>query len=99
MRPKPLTRRQRAILRYVFDHREEHGWAPTVREIGEHFGIRSTTGVVDHLSALERKGMLVRDVGKPRCLALTDRGATELAGATVTEDDEIAAILAAMEDG
>ncbi len=53
---EPLTERQEAILRFIARQAEKQGYPPTIREIGEQFGIRSTNGVNDHLKALERKG-------------------------------------------
>lgn len=55
-----LTDRQEKILAFVQSFQEERGYPPSMREIGEQFGIRSTNGVSDHLRALERKGVLQR---------------------------------------
>ncbi len=63
-----LTDRQRQILEFITDRIEEQGYPPTIREIGEHMGIRSTNGVNDHLKALERKGYLKREGLKSRAL-------------------------------
>lgn len=67
MRPV-LTERQRQALDYITDCLNARGYPPTLREIGEHMGIRSTNGVNDHLKALERKGYLVREELKSRAL-------------------------------
>ena len=53
---EPLTERQEKILSFIKRSIVEQGYPPTIREIGEHFGIRSTNGVNDHLKALEREG-------------------------------------------
>jgi len=63
-----LTRRQQEVLDYINGCIESRGYPPTLREIGEHFGIRSTNGVNDHLKALERKGFLAREDMKSRAL-------------------------------
>ena len=63
-----LTDRQKAILDFISQSIEERGYPPTLREIGEHFGIRSTNGVNDHLRALEKKGHLQREDLKSRAL-------------------------------
>lgn len=63
-----LTERQREILTYIQSHIVDNGYPPTVREIGTHFGIRSTNGVADHLKSLERKGFLHRGNLKSRAL-------------------------------
>ena len=65
-----LTDRQRAVLQYISDSIESRGYPPTLREIGNHLGIRSTNGVNDHLRALERKGYLTREDMKSRTLRL-----------------------------
>lgn len=63
-----LTERQRQILEFITKRIGEQGYPPTIREIGEEMGIRSTNGVNDHLKALERKGFLKREVLKSRAL-------------------------------
>jgi len=63
-----LTERQRQALQFITDCLSDRGYPPTLREIGEHMGIRSTNGVNDHLKALERKGYLVREELKSRAL-------------------------------
>lgn len=57
---RPLTSRQREIVRFIVAFRETNGYSPTMREIGVRLGIRSTNGVADHLRALERKGAIRR---------------------------------------
>lgn len=64
-----LTRRQKMVLDFVMRTIREEGYPPTLREIGNHMGIRSTNGVNDHLKALERKGYLRK--GNLRARALT----------------------------
>jgi len=71
---RPLTERQASILGWVSAYIEEHGFAPSLREIGRAFNIRSTNGVNDHLNALVRKGYLTRDTGgaKSRAMVVID---------------------------
>src|SRR3989449_5274752 len=71
---EPLTDRQEKILAFIKKSIQEQGYPPTIREIGEHFGIRSTNGVNDHLKALERKGYLMRGELKSRALSVIDGG-------------------------
>ncbi len=66
--PEALTDRQREILDYISSSIDTRGFPPTLREIGLHFGIRSTNGVNDHLKALEKKGFLLRDTLKSRAM-------------------------------
>jgi repressor LexA len=63
-----LTQRQREILDFISASIVERGYPPTLREIGEHFHIRSTNGVNDHLKALEKKGHLRREDLKSRAM-------------------------------
>jgi repressor LexA len=71
---EPLTERQEKILTFIKRSIQEQGYPPTIREIGEFFGIRSTNGVNDHLKALERKGYLLRGELKSRALSVIDGG-------------------------
>ncbi len=79
-----LTDRQLEVLRFIAVQIEEHGYPPTIREIGEALDIRSTNGVNDHLKALERKGFLTRDRVKSRALIPTGAARQALGG----EDDD-----------
>jgi repressor LexA len=63
-----LTDRQKEILDFITRSIKDRGYPPTLREIGLHFGIRSTNGVNDHLRALEKKGHLQREDLKSRAL-------------------------------
>ena len=82
-----LTERQAEVLRFIERRITEQGYPPTLREIGEELGIRSTNGVNDHLKALERKGLLSRDGHRSRALQPHRDGvlrAAMAAGRTVT---------------
>lgn len=67
-----LTKRQEQTLDFIRSSIEERGYPPTLREIGEFMGIKSTNGVNDHLRALERKGYLRREDMKSRALKLVE---------------------------
>lgn len=69
-RPK-LTDRQRTILEFIEHRILRRGVAPTIREIGAEFAIKSTNGVRQHLSALIRKGYLRKQALISRGLELT----------------------------
>jgi len=71
-----LTARQEQTLDFIRKSIEERGYPPTLREIGEYMGIRSTNGVNDHLRALERKGYLRREDMKSRALKLVSSAET-----------------------
>ncbi len=66
-----LTTMQRRMLEAIRAFARRHGMPPTVRELGEAFGLKSST-VFAHLRALERKGYLRRSPGKARGLRLTE---------------------------
>lgn len=63
-----LTKRQQQVLDFIGASIGDRGYPPTLREIGEHFGIKSTNGVNDHLKALEKKGYLTREDLKSRAM-------------------------------
>ncbi len=66
----PLTRRQKEILDYLARHIERKGYAPTIEEIGEHFGLSSLATVHKHLSNLQEKGLIKREWNRSRALEL-----------------------------
>ncbi len=63
-----LTKRQREIFDYVKSYGEEHGYPPTVRDIGKAIGLTSSSTVHAHLANLEKLGALRRDPTKPRAI-------------------------------
>lgn len=67
-----LTRRQREIYEFLREKIINRGYGPTVREIGLHFNIRSPNGVMCHLKALERKGLISREQNMSRAIQLAD---------------------------
>jgi repressor LexA len=67
-----LTERQREIYDFIRDKIEGRGYGPTVREIGEGFGIKSPNGVMCHLKALEKKGLILREEHAARAIQLID---------------------------
>lgn len=56
------------IMTVINDAIEEHGYPPSIREIGDAVGLQSTSSVAYQLRALERKGYLIRDAHKPRAV-------------------------------
>lgn len=82
---RTLTRRQQDIFDLIRELIIQRGYGPTVREIGHHFGISSPNGVMCHLKALERKGLIVRHAKQSRAIELVDaadrgRFAMQMAG-------------------
>jgi repressor LexA len=63
-----LTKRQQEIFDYVKQYVGEHGYPPTVRDIGKAIGLASSSTVHAHLANLEKLGVLRRDPTKPRAI-------------------------------
>ena len=61
-----LTARQRKIVRFIGGWIQEHGYSPSMREIGRAVGLTSTSSVEHQLAALQAKGYLRRAAGCPR---------------------------------
>ena len=65
-----LTKRQEQVLEFIRAYIRENGYPPSVRDIGEEFGLSPAT-VHDHLKALERKGYLDKKPNRSRSLSVT----------------------------
>jgi repressor LexA len=65
-----LTRRQKEILDFLDRHISRKGYAPTIEEIGEQFGLSSLATVHKHLTNLQKKGVVKRDWNRSRGLEL-----------------------------
>jgi repressor LexA len=72
-----LTERQHAVYQFIREKIRSRGYGPTVREIGEQFGIRSPNGVMCHLKALEKKGLILREPNMSRAIQLATEPADE----------------------
>ena len=69
---KQITDRQKQILTFISDYQESNSYPPTVREIGEHFGV-SIRAVQDHITALQKKGFITQTQKKSRSIkVITD---------------------------
>src|ERR1700750_2708070 len=71
-----LTSRQREVFDFICEKITGRGYGPTVREIGDNFRIASPNGVMCHLKALEKKGLITREPNMSRAIQLEndDRG-------------------------
>ena len=67
-----LTARQREIYSFIRSKIQGRGYGPTVREIGNQFGIKSPNGVMCHLKALQKKGLIHREPNMSRAIQLLD---------------------------
>ena len=65
-----LTDRQREILSFIHGYVADHGYPPSVREIGESVGLSSPSTVHSHLRTLQERGYLRTDPTKPRTIEL-----------------------------
>ena len=74
MSENKLSKKQEEILTYIKDFTLEKGYPPTVRDICEAVGLKSTSSVHAHLSTLERNGFIRRDPTKPRAIEIIDEG-------------------------
>lgn len=64
---KQITERQKEILNFISDYQAENSYPPTVREIGDHFGV-SIRAVQDHITALQKKGVITQTQKKSRSI-------------------------------
>ena len=79
-----LTDRQREVYQFIREKIRHRGYGPTVREIGTQFKISSPNGVMCHLKALEKKGLITREPNMSRAITLAtetpEGGGLPLAG-------------------
>ena len=79
-----LTERQREVYQFIREKIRHRGYGPTVREIGTQFKISSPNGVMCHLKALEKKGLITREPNMSRAIMLAtetpEGGGLPLAG-------------------
>ena len=68
-----LTPRRKQILEFLQRYIEQHGYAPTIQEIGRNFHLSSTATVHKHLQNLEAKGLIRRNWNHSRAIELTGR--------------------------
>ena len=65
-----LTKSQKAVFEFIREKILGRGYGPTVREIGSRFDISSPNGVMCHLKALEKKGLISREPNRSRAIQL-----------------------------
>ena len=75
-----LSARQQKILDFIREHVRQHGYPPSVREIGAAVDLRSSSTVHGHLARLEAKGFLRHDPTKPRTIELLHNPPTLVGG-------------------
>jgi repressor LexA len=62
--------RSRRVLEYLREYVAEHGYPPSIREVGDAVGLTSSSSVAYQLRVLEERGYIRRDPGKPRALTI-----------------------------
>ena len=67
-----ISKKQSEILEYIKNEILNRGFPPSVREICEAVGLKSTSTVHGHLARLEKKGLIRRDPTKPRAIEILD---------------------------
>ena len=67
---QPLTKRQREILDYLHEFIQQHGYAPSLEEIGRRFNLSSLATVHKHLTNLQEKGFIRRAWNRSRSVEL-----------------------------
>ncbi|MBM5789562.1 transcriptional repressor LexA [Candidatus Parcubacteria bacterium] len=74
----PLTKKQSEVLDFIRSHIKEYGYAPSYREIGDHFGLSSPATVHAHVQSLVEKGMVsIGDEGEARSIELVGAAKSE----------------------
>ncbi|MGW5878653.1 transcriptional repressor LexA [Nocardiopsis terrae] len=69
-----LTARQQSVLHCIQRYVRDHGYPPSIREIGDSVGLSSPSSVAHQLKVLQRKGYLYRDQNRPRAVELRTPG-------------------------
>ncbi len=75
----PLTKKQKKIYDYVCSFLDNHGYAPSYREIGEYFGLSSVATIAEHINTLKAKGYLDLDPGHARSIQLNTSSNNDIA--------------------
>ena len=74
MNSNTLTNKQLMILEFIKEQLLSKGYPPSVREICQAVGLKSTSTVHSHLNKLEKLGYIRRDPTKPRAIEILDGG-------------------------
>jgi len=80
MLQEQLTKKQQVVFDFIRSRIEQEGYGPTIREIADEMGFSSPNGVICHLTALEKKGLIHRSSHKSRSIVLTEEVHEEIRG-------------------
>ena len=72
-----LTARQQQVYDFLAEYISASGYPPTLQEIAQHLHVSGNLGVLRHLKALERKGMITRSPGSSRSITLVDQAKSD----------------------
>ncbi|MEL7498596.1 MAG: transcriptional repressor LexA [Planctomycetota bacterium] len=97
MLQEKLTKRQQLIFDFIRQKIDGSGFGPTIREIADQMGYRSPNGVMCHLRALQKKGLIHRTSNKSRSIVLTDEAAEEVNGFPLVGRVQAGAMMEAIE--
>ncbi len=97
MLQEKLTKRQQTIFDLIRSRIEEFGYGPTIREIADEMGFASPNGVMCHLRALEKKGLINRTSNRSRSIVLTDEVNEEIRGLPLAGRVAAGALMEAIE--
>lgn len=86
-----LTEKQRQIYEYIVSFQQDHGYPPSVREIGSHMGLKSPSTVHFHLKGLEAAGLIAKEEGKTRAITVKGGPAVRAAAGQVPVVGNVAA--------
>ena len=82
-----LTKKQNDVYLFIKQHLQENGYAPSYREIGEHFGLSSSATIHGHVQSLVDKGMIqIGDEGEARSIELVSQPEPVHAGFRISAD-------------
>lgn len=74
MREVLITKRQKELLRIVYNYIKGSGFPPSFSDLKEELNVSSNQSVLDLLSALERKGFIKREGGSARAIKILKKG-------------------------
>ena len=83
-----IGKRQQAIYDFIRSYTEEHGYPPSVREIGSAVGLASPSTVHMHLKTLEELGLIARDPKKSRTIEVVKRDSDEYSSQPLASVDQ-----------
>lgn len=85
-----LSRMQQRVYDYIAESIAEHGYAPSVREVGEALGLKSPSTVHFHIKHLQEMGLIEKSAGKGRAITLKKQPQAVPVAPQPVEIDELA---------